>query len=152
MSNLGGMANIAKMLPGNLLGNNAKDVSAQIAQVEKRLKKYKAMVSSMNKLERANPDLLIRDKDARDRLIRITKGSGTTLDDGLQFIAEFQQMRTMMSRMSKKMGPMAAANANNNNGGDGEMVMPEMGNRAQRRATGKKSKKTTGRGGGGGFG
>jgi signal recognition particle subunit SRP54 len=154
VSNMGGIAKMAKMLPAGLLGGGKlQEMSAQFAQAEQRVKKQKAMISSMNKKERANPDLFIRDQDARTRLLRITKGSGTTLEEGLQFIEEFQQMRTLMRRMAKKIpknGNDVTTNDDDDN--DGEMVMPEMGNRATRRSGTKKSKKASGRGGGAGFG
>jgi signal recognition particle GTPase len=111
-----------------------------------RLKKNKAMICSMTKKERCNPELLITDTSARSRLIRITKGSGTKLDDGLKFVSEFQRMRTMMSRMQKQMGgamdPSALPEA-------GEVIQ-EMGNRASRRNA-KKSNKA-GKSGARGFG
>lgn len=135
MGNIGG---VAKMLPG--MG----DISnKQLREVELRLKRSKAMVQSMTKQERKMPELLISDKTSRSRLIRITNGSGTSLDDGIAFISEFQQMRTMMSRMQKQM----------DGGADPESMEETMalaGNRAQRRAN--KKKKKGGRGGGKGFG
>lgn len=120
--------------------------SKKIREAEERLKRNKAMICSMTKKERANPELLITDSTARSRLVRITLGSGSRLEDGQQFVSEFQRMRTMMSRMQKQMGGMDP-NASN----DGEQdVMPAIGNRATRRAL-KKGKKT-GRKGGAGFG
>ena len=120
----------------------------QIKDVEARLKKNEAMIKSMTKKERAQPELLITDSTARSRVMRIAKGSGNQFEDGLQFMSEFQRMRTMMSRMQKQMGGAAPGDA------DQPMDMAEMagaaGNRAARRAA-KKNKKR-GRGGGGGFG
>ena len=124
---------------GNQLNMN------QIRDVEARLKKNKAMICSMTKAERANPELLIKSPTARSRLIRITKGSGMKAEDGQQFISEFQRMRTMMSRMQKQMGAMEAAGMD-----EEEMARQGVGNRAMRRQAKKKKKK--GFGGGGGFG
>lgn len=74
VSKMGSMAGVAKMLPGmGAMLDNSK-----IREVEKRLKKNEAMIYSMTKKERANPDLLIKDASSRSRLIRITKGSGST--------------------------------------------------------------------------
>lgn len=144
VNKMGSIAGIAKMMPGM---GGALNMN-QIKEVEQRLKKNKAMICSMTSKERTNPDLLITDRTAKSRLIRITKGSGMDVRDGQQFVSEFQRMRTMMSRMQKQMG-----------GGDG-MDMDEaamaggdfsaVGNRASRRAA--KKKKKSGRGGGGGFG
>ena len=140
VSKMGSLAGVAKMIPG--LGGQID--SSRMGEVERRLQKNKAMINSMTKKERKNPELLIKDRTARSRLTRITKGSGTTLDDGVQFVSEFQKMRTMMSRMQKQMG--------GNPGMDEEDVMADMpaGNRALRRAA--KKKKKGGRGGARGFG
>lgn len=144
VSKMGSMAGIAKMMPG--LGNALN--TNQLREVEQRIKKSKSMISSMTKKERVNPDLLITDRSAQSRLIRITRGSGRSFDEGLQFISEFQRMRTMMSRMQKQMGgQMDPASAL---GPSADQAMPQMGNRAARRAAKKVNKK--GRGGGGGFG
>ena len=140
VSKMGSLAGVAKMIPG--LGGQID--SSRMGEVERRLQKNKAMINSMTKKERKNPELLIKDRTARSRLTRITKGSGTTLDDGVQFVSEFQKMRTMMSRMQKQMG--------GNPGMDEEDVIADMpaGNRALRRAA--KKKKKGGRGGARGFG
>lgn len=142
VTKMGSLAGVAKMLPGM---GNALDPN-QMREVEARLKKNEAMIRSMTKKERCDPELLIKDSTARSRLLRITGGSGMRFEDGLQFVSEFQRMRTMMSRMQKQMGtgspgdPAAMA--------EGEM--PAMGNRQARRQA--KKKKKGGRGGGGGFG
>jgi signal recognition particle subunit SRP54 len=144
VTKMGSVAGIAKMMPG--LGGQIN--MNQIKEVEARLKKQKAMICSMNKKERMNPDLLVTDKSARSRLIRVTKGSGMRFEDGQQFMSDFQRMRTMMSRMQKQMGgqmdPAAAM------GPGAQDAMPAIGNRAMRRSTKKKNKAS--RGGGGGFG
>ena len=144
VTKMGNLAGIAKMMPG--LGGQIS--ASQIKEVEQRLKKNKSMICSMTKRERRNPELLITDPTARNRLIRITKGSGTRLEDGLNFVSEFQRMRTMMSRMQKQMGggamdPSAALP-------EGGQVIPEMGNRASRRNAKKGSK--AGKSGARGFG
>jgi len=149
MSKMGSLGGIAKMMPG--MGGGLSN--QQLREAEDRLKKNKALICSMTKKERAQPELLITDRTARSRVMRISKGSGCKFDEGLKFVSEFQRMRTMMSRMQKQVGgqDMEAAMA----GGAGGMPSPEdmpavAGNRAMRRAA-KKMKKQ-GRGGGGGFG
>jgi signal recognition particle subunit SRP54 len=148
LSKMGSVAGVAKMMPGvgNMINNN------QIREVEARLKKNKAMICSMTKKERMNPDLLLTAPNARSRIQRIARGSGNTLEDGLKFTSEFQKMRTMMSRMQKQMGGMAMDPSSVSNAalGTGSEPMPAMGNRSMRRAA-KKVKKSA-RGGGGGFG
>ncbi|KAL3804403.1 hypothetical protein HJC23_011331 [Cyclotella cryptica] len=142
VSKMGSMAGVARMLPG--MGNMID--SAQLKQVEQRIKRSEAMIYSMNKKERANPDLLLTDRSARSRLMRITEGSGLSFDDGLAFMSEFQKMRTMISRMAKQAGM-----GQGQDDSEGEMVPAMAGNRNARRAAKKKGKKGGGRGGGMGF-
>lgn len=146
VSKMGSMAGVAKMLPG--MGSMIDD--SQMRQVEARIKRSEAMICSMTKKERADPNLLLLDKTARSRLERITKGSGMKFEDGLTFMSEFQKMRTMMGRMAKQAG---LGDGGAGEGGEAEMAMAGgggMGNRNARRAAKKKGKK--GRGGGGGMG
>ncbi len=77
VSSMGSMAGVAKMLPG--LGNMIDNT--QLRQVEQRIKRSEAMIRSMTKKERANPALLLTDRSARSRLMRITKGSGLAFED-----------------------------------------------------------------------
>lgn len=143
VSKMGNLAGVAKMMPG--MGGQLN--MNQIRDVEARLKKNEAMICSMTKKERSNPELLITDSTARSRIIRITNGSGNDFDDGLQFVSEFQRMRTMMSRMQKQLGP---GDMDPNAAPDMAEMAGAAGNRAARRAAKKAKKK--GRGGGGGFG
>ena len=132
VTKMGSLAGIAKMMPG--LGGQIS--SSQIKEVEQRLKKNRAMICSMTKKERLNPELLITDPTARSRIVRITKGSGTRLEDGLTFISEFQRMRTMMSRMQKQMG----GSMDPSGVMDPEADLSAVGNRAMRRNAKKNSK------------
>ena len=143
VNKMGSMAGVAKMIPGMA----GQIDPAQMRMVEERLKRSEAMIRSMNKQERANPELLLTDKTARSRIKRITAGSGRKLEDGLEFMSEFQKMKTMMSRMQKQMGGAGGPEMASAGAGD----MPGMaGNRAMRRKAKKGKKK--GFGGGGGFG
>jgi len=130
VSKMGSIAGVAKMMPGMA---GALD-NSKMREVEVRLKKNEAMICSMTKKERSNPELLITDKSARSRIRRITDGSGMQFEDGLAFMSEFQKMRTMMSRMQKQMGGAGGGEA-----GDDD-AMSAMGNRAMRRAQKKKKK------------
>ena len=144
VASMGSMAGVAKMLPGmgNMLNNS------QLKEVEQRIKRSEAMICSMTKKERANPDLLLTDKSAQSRLTRIARGSGMKFEAALAFMSEFQKMRTMMSRMAKQAGGGGP-------GADPEAEMTaalaEGGNRNARRAA-KKKKGKGGRQGGMGFG
>lgn len=145
VAKMGSMAGVAKMLPG--LGGMIDN--SQMRQVEQRIKRSEAMICSMTKKERANPELLLTDRTARSRITRITRGSGLAFEDGLAFMSEFQKMRTMISRMSKQAG--MGVGGPEEGAGDAEMVPAMAGNRNARRAAKKKGKKA-GRGGGMGFG
>merc|ERR1719413_312872 len=131
VSKMGSLGGVAKMLPG--MGQIS---SEQLIAAEKRLKKNEAMIAVMTEEERKNPDLLIKDSKARERLERIAKFSEMSIGDVRQFMSEFQKMRTMMSRMAK-------SNEQNNPGmmgADGD-EMPMPGNRAARRAAKKQKKR-----------
>lgn len=147
VASMGSLAGVAKMMPGvsGMLDNK------KMREVELRLKKNQAMICSMTKKERSNPDLLITHPTARSRLIRITKGSGARLDEGIMFMSEFQRMRTMMSRMQKQMSGASMEDPSAMSQAEAMTAAQNAaGNRSQRRASKKKPK--GGRGGGGGFG
>ena len=69
---MGSFAGVAKMLPG--IGDQLDN--SKIREVEIRLKRSKAMIQSMTKKERSDPELFIKDKSARSRTLRIARGSG----------------------------------------------------------------------------
>lgn len=146
VSKMGSLGGVAKMLPG--LGGQLNN--SQIKEVEARLKRSKSLIQSMTKKERQSPELFIGDKTARARILRITRGSGMSFEDGINFVGEFQKMRTMMSRMQKQMGGMGPGGMDPSMAGAENAELPQMGNRKMRRAA-KKTKKG-GRGGGMGFG
>lgn len=134
VNKMGSFAGVANMLPG-VAGSMDK---SKMREVERRLKKNEAMINSMTKKERANPELLLKDRTSKSRITRITKGSGTSYEEGAVFMSEFQKMRTMMSRMQKQMGQ-----AGDNGPGDDPNQMPApMGNRSTRRKQKKKKGKT----------
>ncbi|KAJ1462865.1 SRP54-type protein [Pelagophyceae sp. CCMP2097] len=88
VAQMGSLGGIAKMMPG-MGGIDQK----QLAAAEKRIKTHEAMIASMTKVERADPELLIRDKTALSRIRRIAGGSGHSLDVAKYFVSDFQQMR-----------------------------------------------------------
>lgn len=130
MSNIGSLGGMLKMMPG--VGSQLSN--EKIAQAEQKLKVADSLIKSMTKKERSNPELLYKSPTANARLRRIAKGSGRSEKDAKNLISDFQRMRTMMARMSKKMlgndpnniDPQALAG----NGGGG--------NRAARRRASKK--------------
>ncbi|MEN9215247.1 MAG: signal recognition particle protein [Gloeomargarita sp. DG02_3_bins_56] len=96
LKNMGSLAGFMKLIPGM---NQIKP--EQIQQAEKQLKRAEAMINSMTPLERQQPDLLAASPSRRRR---IAKGSGHTEAEVSKLVQDFQQMRTMMQRLS--MGQM----------------------------------------------
>lgn len=89
MRNLGPMEDILGMLPGmNKMKGNLKVDEKQIGRVE-------AIVRSMTKAERANPELL-----NSSRRKRIAAGSGTSVQEVNRFIKQFDDMKKMMKQFT----------------------------------------------------
>ena len=86
---LGPLENILAMLPRM---GNMKDFSVD----EKQLKRTEAIVLSMTREERGNPDLL----NARRRQ-RIARGSGASVTDVNDLVHRFGAMRKMMKNMGQ---------------------------------------------------
>jgi signal recognition particle subunit SRP54 len=63
---------------------------------EKRVKHVEAIVLSMTKKERADPDLL-----NGSRRLRIAKGSGRPVQEVNQLVAQFNQMKKFMKSAGK---------------------------------------------------
>ncbi|MGL6100087.1 MAG: signal recognition particle protein, partial [Fusobacteriaceae bacterium] len=81
---LGPLKNIMKMIPG------VGDIG-DLAPAEKEMKKVEAIIQSMTKQERKNPEIL-----KASRKIRIAKGSGTDVSDINKLLKQFEQMKSMM--------------------------------------------------------
>lgn len=94
MQKLGGLGNIMSMLPGVAKMKN-QIMNAGIN--DQLIRKQLAIISSMTKLERANPDLL---KHSRKQ--RIAKGSGTDAAQINKLIKMQRQMGDMMKMMGDK--------------------------------------------------
>ncbi|MDF1654322.1 MAG: signal recognition particle protein [Coxiellaceae bacterium] len=96
MNNMGGM----KSLLGKLPNMPQMPKGAAGLMDESLLKKMEAMINSMTKKERKFPALI-----NGSRKQRITKGSGTTIQDLNKLLKQFTQMQKMMKKM--KGGKMA---------------------------------------------
>ena len=93
MQKMGGMQSIMGMLPG--MGGMAK--AAEKAGFDDRmLKRQIALIGSMTKKERANPDLL-----AASRKKRIARGAGLEVSELNKLLKQHQQMAEMMKKMGK---------------------------------------------------
>ena len=93
MLKMGGMQSIMGMMPG--MGGMAKKAEAAGFD-DKMLKRQIALVNSMTKRERANPDLL---QASRKR--RIASGAGLDVSDLNRLLKQHKQMADMMKSMGK---------------------------------------------------
>ena len=87
---MGNMKDLLGMIPG--VGKQIKDLEIN----EDAFKGIEAMINSMTKAEREDPDLI-----DMSRKKRIAKGSGKDLSDVNAFMKQFEQMRDMMKGMNK---------------------------------------------------
>ena len=86
---MGNLSELISMIPGAGSKFKVGDVD------ETKLKKYKAIIQSMTKKERLNPDLL---KAGNKK--RIAEGSATTIQDVNSLIKQFEQTKQMMKGMN----------------------------------------------------
>ena len=113
MKKMGSMSSIMGMIPG--MGNMSKAIKDFDFENSGELKNIKAMVSSMTKKERENPELL-----NNSRKIRIAKGCGLTQVEINRMIKQFKNAGKMakkfsgkngMNQMQQMMGQMGGAGA-----------------------------------------
>lgn len=95
MKKMGGMGAMMKLLPG--LGNMAGQLQ-EAGMDDSLIKRQEAIIFSMTKAERENPDLL-----NMKRKQRIAAGSGTSVQEINKLAKQLKQMQTVMKKM-KKMG------------------------------------------------
>ena len=103
---LGGMGGIMGMLPGM---GKIKEQMASANIDERIIKRQRAIISSMTRGERRNPDLL---KASRKK--RIAAGSGTKVEDVNRLLKQHRQMADMMkslggAKRGGALGKMASA-------------------------------------------
>ena len=87
---MGGIGKLLKLIPG--AGQiNEDDID------ERQLVKIEAIIRSMTKKEKRNPDVL-----NASRRKRIAAGSGTTVQDVNRLMKQFEDMRAMMKKLGGK--------------------------------------------------
>lgn len=93
LKKMGGLKDVLGMIPGlsSKIGNLEID--------EKQLVKNKAIIQSMTRKERNNPDLI---KSSQKQ--RIAKGSGTTVQDINGLLKQFEQSKELIKQMKGKKG------------------------------------------------
>ncbi|MBO1347953.1 MAG: signal recognition particle protein [Hormoscilla sp. GUM202] len=131
LKNMGSFGNVMKLIPGmnKLTGD-------QLEQGEVRLKQVEAMINSMTKEERRNPQLL---SSSPGRRRRIASGSGHSESDVSKLVSEFQRMRSMMQQMTMGGGIPGMPGMGMPGGGMGGR--PQQGWRGYSGGTPKKKKK-----------
>ena len=87
---MGNIKDLIGMIPG--MGKMIRDIDID----NDAFKKIEAIIFSMTKFERENPEKL---DSSRKR--RIARGSGNTIVEVNQFIRQFDQMRKLMHKMTK---------------------------------------------------
>jgi signal recognition particle subunit SRP54 len=118
MQNMGGLGGLMGMLPGVA---KMKNQMATANLDDKVLKRQVAVIDSMTREERRNPDLL---KNSRKK--RISAGSGVKVEEINKLLKMHRNMADMMKAMSQgKRGPMAALGNMMGFGGGGGMPSPE---------------------------
>jgi signal recognition particle subunit SRP54 len=94
---MGGMGGILGMLPG--VGKIKKQLAE--ANIDERiLVRQSAIIDSMTRVEKRNPDII-----AASRKKRIAAGSGTSVHEVNKLLKQHRQMQDMMKRMKKAGGP-----------------------------------------------
>jgi signal recognition particle subunit SRP54 len=92
MKKLGPLNKILEMMPGM----NSKELQGvDLSQSEKEMKRREAIINSMTKKERKNPNLV---SSSSSRKKRIALGSGTNIQDINKFLKEFEMMKKMMKQ------------------------------------------------------
>ncbi len=91
MSKMGSLSKIVEMIPG--LGG-AKIPKEMLEGQEGKLKKWKIIMQSCNKKELEDPEII-----ARERIDRIAKGSGTSVQEVRELLKQYKQSKKMMKMM-----------------------------------------------------
>lgn len=97
MKNMGGISSILGMMPG--FGGNIKASDLEAAVNEDKLKRTEAIILSMTRKERQNPDIL-----NPQRKHRIAKGAGVDIAEVNRLVKQFEQSKKMMKQIPGLMG------------------------------------------------
>ena len=111
MKSMGGLSSILSMMPGmgGMMGG-IKQSDIESAVNEDKLKRTEAIILSMTKKERQNPDIL-----NPQRKHRIAKGAGVDIAEVNRLVKQFEQSKKMMKQLPGLMG---------GRGGRGKFRMP----------------------------
>ena len=95
LKKMGGAKSLLGMLPG--MGTKVKISDDDID--ESKIERTKAIILSMTKKERNDPSII-----NYSRKTRISKGSGTTIQEVNQLLKQYEQSKQMMKMMKNKRG------------------------------------------------
>lgn len=130
VANMGPLEDLLKMIPGM----NQMPGMDQVKIDPQDMVHMKAIVQSMTKEERENPDML-----SQSRRRRISKGSGRNLAEVNRMIKQFNESRKMMNNMSK--GNFSGMEGLMGNGPKGKLNQLAMKKMARKMGKKKKKKK-----------
>jgi signal recognition particle subunit SRP54 len=116
LKRMGPLRQVMEMLPG--FNKMAATPEMDEALEGDQLKYIEAMILSMTREERRNPDII-----NGSRRKRIARGSGTSVEEVNQLVKQFGEMRVMIRQMSSGKGPWAQL-ARQYGGGEGIPGMP----------------------------
>jgi len=133
LKRLGPLRQVMEMLPG--FNKLAATPEMDEALEGDQLKYIEAMILSMTREERHNPDII-----NGSRRKRIAKGSGTSVEEVNQLVKQFDEMRSMIRQMSTGKGPWAQL-ARQYGGGEGIPGMPASPRQGGGKKTGKAARK-----------
>ncbi|MDY4187459.1 MAG: signal recognition particle protein [Candidatus Borkfalkiaceae bacterium] len=96
LKKMGGISSVLGMMPGmGKLNVKEEDID------ESKIERVKAIILSMTKRERKNPDVL-----NYSRKMRVAKGSGTTIQEVNSLLKQFEQSKQMMKQLKNRGGKM----------------------------------------------
>ena len=96
LKKMGGISSVLGMMPGmGKLNVKEEDID------ENKIERVKAIILSMTKRERKNPDVL-----NYSRKMRVAKGSGTTIQEVNSLLKQFEQSKQMMKQLKNRGGKM----------------------------------------------
>lgn len=93
MKKMGGLGSILNLLPG---AGKLKEHLGKLGGMESEIKRQEALILSMTKKERSNPDIL-----NSSRKHRIARGAGSTIQEVNSLLKKYKQMQKMMGKFGK---------------------------------------------------
>lgn len=93
MKKMGGINSILKFLPGT---SKLREHVGKINDTEKEMTRQEALILSMTKKERQNPEIL-----TSSRKFRIARGAGSNIQEVNRLLKKYKQVHKMMKKLGK---------------------------------------------------